>query len=125
LPDVADTINSTDFIGFLGSVYLLAFGLTYPILIRLHILLADLSNYRALIFLRLASITIFAAGSVLSYCLTTIQGAMVGRAITGMGAASTLSGITTLLEVYISGTNQRLGVFFLMVHSAARLVGPM
>jgi MFS family permease len=125
LPDVADTITSTDFIGYLGSAYLLAFGMTYPILGRVHTLVADLSNHRALICLRLMCITTFAAGSICSYCLTTIQSVLMGRVIAGIGAAGAISGITTLLNADVPGASQRLGVSFLSVYAVARIVGPM
>jgi hypothetical protein len=105
------TLRSIDLIGCLGGAYLLAFGMTYPILGRLHILLADLSDHRALVFLRLACMTTFALGIICCYYLTTVQGVMIG--------------ITTLLNTYPPGTNQRLGLSFLLVYTTAQLIGPM
>jgi MFS family permease len=119
------TLRSIDLIGCLGGAYLLAFGMTYPILGRLHILLADLSDHRALVFLRLACMTTFALGIICCYYLTTVQGVMIGRAISGIGAAGSISGITTLLNTYPPGTNQRLGLSFLLVYTTAQLIGPM
>jgi MFS family permease len=112
-------------IGCLGGAYLLAFGMTYPILGRLHTLLADLSNRRALVFLRLACMTTFAAGIICCYYLNTVQGVVIGRAISGTATAGSFSGITTLLNADPRGTNQRLGVSFLLVYAMTRFFGPM
>jgi MFS family permease len=99
--------------------------MTYPILGRLHTLLADLSNFRALIFLRLACMTTFAAGAICSYSLTTFHGIAIGRALAGIGAAGSISGITTLSNTFLPGTNRRLGALLLALYAAARMAGPM
>jgi MFS family permease len=99
--------------GWLGSTYFLAFGMTYPVIGRLFILSP---NIGVMFLLRLTFIVVFAIGTLCSYSVLSVQGIAVGRALCGLGAAGLVPDPGTIREVR--------GISFL-VYSIGTFIGPM
>jgi Zn-dependent protease len=81
--------------GWFGGAYLLAFGITYPIIRRVSLLSTGLSDYFKTELLRLSSILIFGVGSLCSYQILSARGVLVGRLLVGLGAAGLFPGLRT------------------------------
>jgi hypothetical protein len=102
--------------GWFGSAYLLTFGLTYPVVCRLFALLSDLYSVGAVLILHFAFVTIFGVGSLFSYRMLSAQGVLIGRVLSGLGAAGLAPGPSTVKSVR--------GIGF-SVYAIGRFLGPL
>jgi predicted MFS family arabinose efflux permease len=98
MPSITDTFDSTTAIGWLGNVYFLALGATFPLFHRLYYAIWRLSNKWGTIFTLLFVSVIFEVGSLLCYTASTDALLLCGRILCGVSAAGVMSGVAFILK---------------------------
>ncbi|GKZ39044.1 hypothetical protein AbraIFM66950_011726 [Aspergillus brasiliensis] len=119
LPVITDDFHSLDDIGWYSSVYLLTMCAT-------QILHGRLCTMYSIKWVYMINLAIFEIGSVVSAATPTSVGLILGRAITGIGAAGLLSGTILLIAASMSLQHQATALGILGgLKGAAAVAGPL
>jgi hypothetical protein len=125
MPAITDTFNSFNMIGWYGSAYLLAISTTYPIFVCLYPLSTTTWAGRGLAPLLLVSIALFGTGNIRSYLSTGGGSILIGRVLSGVGAAGSLSGIAFLLKTIFRATMHKSVPLLALTYAISFFIGPM
>ncbi|OJI88516.1 hypothetical protein ASPTUDRAFT_135140 [Aspergillus tubingensis CBS 134.48] len=119
LPVITDHFHSLDDMGWYSSVYLLTMCAT-------QILHGRLCTMYSIKWIYMTNLVIFEIGSVVSAATPTSVGLILGRAITGIGAAGLLSGTILLIAASMSLRLQATALGILGgLKGAAAVAGPL
>ncbi|RAL14733.1 MDR family MFS transporter [Aspergillus homomorphus CBS 101889] len=119
LPVITDDFHSLSDIGWYSSVYLLTMCAT-------QILHGRLCTMYSIKWVYMINLVIFEIGSVVSAATPTSVGLILGRAITGIGAAGLLSGTILLIAASMSLQLQATALGILGgLKGAAAVAGPL
>jgi hypothetical protein len=125
MPAITDTYNSIGLIGWYGSAYLLAFGMSYPTFARSYPKSCTIWDGKGLLLPLLSCVTGFGVGAIFCYAIEDGRYIFAGRVLSGIGAAGSISGIIFLNNVLYTKREYRTNAFLLSQHALWRFVGPM
>ncbi|KAF2827038.1 hypothetical protein CC86DRAFT_466786 [Ophiobolus disseminans] len=123
MPPITDTFNSVKMIGWYGSCYFLAVGVTYPTFSSLYQGLAPALRHWSSWILISTSMATFIAGGLCSYLVSSNGGILVGRTLSGIGASGTLSG-TMFIVKELFPIQKRVWSIILTTFAVTRFLAP-
>jgi hypothetical protein len=125
MPAITDTYNSIGLVGWYGSAYLLAFGMSYSTFARLYPMFCKRFDGKGFLLPLLSCMIYFGVGAIFCYAIRDGRYILAGRVISGVGAAGSISGITFLNDVLYTKRKYRMNAFLLSQYALWRFVGPM
>ncbi|KAJ0160977.1 putative HC-toxin efflux carrier TOXA [Colletotrichum tanaceti] len=119
IPQISSDFKSLNDIGWYGSSYLIAQMALLPTCGRLY-------AFYNIKWVYCLSLAVFEVGSVVSAVAPNSMALIVGRAVSGLGAAGLVSGTTTILSYCVALKKQAvLSPFVLGMYSIGSTVGPL
>ncbi|CCF47107.1 MFS transporter, partial [Colletotrichum higginsianum] len=119
IPQISSDFQSLNDIGWYGSSYLIAQMALLPTCGRLY-------AFYNIKWVYCLSLAVFELGSIVSAVAPNSMTLIVGRAVSGLGAAGLVSGTTTILSYCVALKKQAiLSPFVLGMYSIGSTVGPL
>ncbi|KAF2705149.1 MFS general substrate transporter [Pleomassaria siparia CBS 279.74] len=119
IPQITSDFQSLNDIGWYGSSYLIAQMALLPTCGRLY----TLYNIK---WVYCISLVVFEIGSVISAVAPNSMALIIGRAVSGLGAAGLVSGTTTILSYCVSlKTQAMLSPIVLGMYNIGSAIGPL
>lgn len=119
MPTITDKFNSLSLIGWYGSAYLLAMCTSYQTLTNVYL------HYQPK-YIHLASLFIFEIGCVFCGTATGSASIILGRTISGIGAAGSMLGTIFIVVHMVSWHRKAISILLVVqCYGVGRLVGPV
>lgn len=119
IPQITSDFQSLNDIGWYGSSYLIAQMALLPTCGRLY-------AFYNIKWVYCVSLMVFEVGSVVSAVAPNSMALIIGRAVSGMGAAGLVSGTTTILSYCVPLKKQaKLSPIILGLYSTGSAIGPL
>ncbi|KAL4734928.1 MFS general substrate transporter [Aspergillus similis] len=119
IPQITSDFQSLNDIGWYGSSYLIAQMALLPTCGRLY-------AFYNIKWVYCASLAVFELGSIVSAVAPNSMALIIGRAVSGLGAAGLVSGTTTILSYCVSLKKQAmLSPIVLGMYNIGSVIGPL
>lgn len=119
IPRITSDFHSINDIGWYGSSYLIAQMALLPTCGRLY-------TFYNIKWMYCLSLVVFELGSVIAAVAPTSNALIIGRAVSGLGAAGLVSGTTTILSYCVHLKKQAmLSPIVLGVYNIGSAIGPL
>jgi hypothetical protein len=125
LPTITDTSDSITMTGWYGSVYLIAFGVSYAAFTQAYQAVRTSLADRVSALLSLFAMAIFIAGGICCYTSSSVAGILVGRSLLGTGAAGAASRVRFVIELLPVAKRAKWDMAHAIVFACAFFLGPM